>query len=53
MHPFSYGETSARRKPCGAMWNTRNIKDLGREGLPDRFLLADDKEICGRLSPEV
>jgi hypothetical protein len=39
--------------PCVAVWNTCNIEDLGREGLQVRFLLVDNKERCGRLSPEV
>jgi hypothetical protein len=53
MHPFDYGETYAERNPRGAMWNTRSIKDLVREGLQGKFLLADDKERCGGLSQEV
>jgi hypothetical protein len=53
MHSLGYGETSAGGNPCEAVWNTRNIKDLGRKGFQVRFLLVDTKERCSGLSPEV
>jgi hypothetical protein len=40
------------KNPCGAVQNTRNIKDLGRKGFQVRFLLAYIKERCSGLSPE-
>jgi hypothetical protein len=53
MHPFGYGETSAGRNPRGAMWNTRSIEDLGREGLQGRILFVNGEERCDRFSLEV
>jgi hypothetical protein len=36
-----------------ATWNTRSIKDIGRKGFQVRFLLANSKEGCSGLIPEV
>jgi hypothetical protein len=44
MHSFGYREATARRGPCWAMRDTRNIKDSGVEGLQIWFLLAKDQE---------
>jgi hypothetical protein len=35
------------------MRNTRDIKDIGREGFQVRILLANSKERCNILGPEV
>jgi hypothetical protein len=53
MHSLGYGETTAGRNPCRVVRNTRNIKHLGRKGFQVRFLLANIKEKCSGLSPEV
>jgi hypothetical protein len=53
MHSLGYGETSARGNPCEAVWSTCSIEDLGRKGFQVMFLLADSKERCNRLSPDV
>jgi hypothetical protein len=53
MHSLGYREATAGGNPCWAVWNTRNIKDLGRKGFQVRFLLANSKERYNGLSPEV
>jgi hypothetical protein len=53
MHSLGYGETTGGRNSCEAVRNTRGIKDLGRRSFQVRFLLANNKERCSRLSPEV